>query len=458
MERRGAGIEPKVRESMSQQKIIAKTGMNSGSVDNWSALLLDDRYFPYFLDFALSANDVGLSDTILFLLGADRLRFPTEGSGCMETMDVAEQYIKNHAALRGLTPLRCLQQLSALSACRVPLVATLAVPCDLIWKEYERCLGQVYSDSAAAAPLKKKIINNAEMSLLSIVASVELRPYFEKFIGGNKELIACYNSWSMAVANIENIRYLRCEVSAVAETPMEKADLSIEILAPPPVKQRFLSMFQRSPLPEPSSSPPVNTASESPVKPTGSTVGATARSRRSSMDTATHRWTPSSTASTGFANNTDYYASVATCPEYDFTGPYEAFAFLLSAVRGIQSQLMDPSIFGGVQLSSSENKPILTDATRLELQTVLTMTSSVRSAHTVESVEIEYARICVLRLARLLHTIEIETFHCLSAPFNSFLHSDHFLDLMGYIRCTESRKTVSYQNKLNFLRQVLNRL
>lgn len=439
-------------------------GSAVGRVEDWSALLLDDRYFPYFLDFAMSSDDKGLGDIILFLLGADRLRFSAD-SGCMETIDVAEQYIRSHATLQDITPAQCLVELTSLRSCRIPLAAALSVPCELIWKDYEARLRRVYDNSPAAAPLKKKIINQQELSLLAIVSSNEWKSYFENFISGNNGLWACYNCWKIAVTNIENIRYLRCEELVTASsiggsTISVEEDIVTSASTPKQsFKNNFLALFQKSSAATPApSSAQSGTETVSPTKGSSSKPAPPGPSRRSSMDGAMHRWTSASGQSPGFTDNTDYYASVGTCPEYDFTGPYEAFAFLMGAVRGIQSHLGDPTIaasnstFGSPM--SGDQMQILSDATRLELQTVLTMISSVRSTHTVESVEIDYARTCVHRLARLVHSIETETFQCLSVPFNDFLHSSHYLDLMGYIRCTESEKTSRYLNKVSFLNQV----
>lgn len=433
-------------------------------VHDWSALLIDDKYFPYFLDFAMTAEDTGLGDIILFLLGADRLRFaPDEGSGCMETIDVAEQYIISHPALRALVPGKCLQELSALRSWRVPLVAKLAVPCDLIWAAYETRLLQVYGQSIAAAPLKKRIINNEELSLLSIVSSTDWKAYFERFIEGSKELMACYNSWNVAVACIENIRYLRCEELVTVLTSPTAGEIGVEVTTPPPsqklsLKENFMGYFKKSSAADAAVSLVSQSEETTPTKSMGGALAKVTppKSRRSSMDTAIHRWSVGATPAVGFADNTDYFASVGTCPEYDFTGPYEAFAYLLTAVRSIQACLGDPSLLLHTRPGrAGEKDHMLTDATRLELQTVLTMTSSVRSANTVESVEIDYARTCVHRLARLVHTIETETFDRLSVPFSNFIQSDHYLDLMGFIRCTESTKTTNFLNKLAFLSQVL---
>jgi hypothetical protein len=193
-------------------------GDGTGRIEDWSALLVDDSYFPYFLDYAVSGQSNGLGDIILFLLGADRLRFSANAnqldtSGCMEAMDVAESYMRVHPNLQDLTPLPRLAQLGELCACRVPLVATLAAPCDLIWREYERRLGRIYTDNSAAGnPLKKKIIDNEELSLLTIVSSAEWKRYFEQFIRADRGMWACYSSWRLAVTNIENIRYSRARL------------------------------------------------------------------------------------------------------------------------------------------------------------------------------------------------------------------------------------------------------
>ena len=435
-----------------------------GRVQDWSSLLVDDNYFPYFLDYAMCGEQNGLGDIILFLLGSDRLRFHSPNVGCAEAIHIAEQYLHAHPNLAKLVPSCRLKELQVLSSYNVPLVAALAVPCDLLWKEFEKRLSSIYTDGAIAGThLKKKITNDEELSLLSIMSSNKWKHYFELFIRDDQALCACYKCWGVAVTCIENIRYLRMESLILSPSPPVAGSSSEEVITSTPVKptlkDSFMSVFFKNtplqPQPRLSDSSPLP-APETPtdITPTKVTItppqiAPTGASRRSSMDSTLHRWTAPA-GGVALGNNTDYFASIGSCPDYDFTGPYEPFAFLLPAVREIQSYLGDLSL-----LSGKEQKHLLSDVTRLELQTVLTMTSSVRSARTVESVEIDYARSCALRIARLIHAIETEMFECLSEPFSSFLSSDHFVDLMGYIRCTESEKTTTFLNKLSFLKQVI---
>lgn len=440
-------------------------------VQHWSALLLDDQYFPYFLDWAISTPRLGVSDIVLFLLGADVFKFPHQDKTAdyMNTIDVAEQYVCNHPVLEELIPPQRLKELATLRACRVPLIASLAVPCNLVWGEYERSLEDVYSSGQHAVALKKKIISGESHTLLSIVSSNEWRGFFEKYIENNEETYSCYKCWRVASAVLENIDHLRAVKDEEVTAP-DFTSAPTDVLPATPVSkpsspsfaESFLSsLFNSSPTLV--STPPSegSVASSPAIAAKGTPLAGT---RRSSLDSKSYRWVPS-TSEGSTSNNTDYFASVSSFPEYDFTEPYEAFAFLITAIRTVQncmswarsaseSSAMAQAAQGSPLTTSAASSCFPSDVTRLELQTVLTMTSMVRSAKNVQSVELEYAKQCAQRLARLMHAIEREAFSLLSVPFNQFLTSDYFLDLMGFIRCHESENALDYYRRLAFLKQV----
>ena len=153
---------------------------------------------------------------------------------------------------------------------------------------------------------------------------------------------------------------------------------------------------------------------------------------------------------------------------------YQIFGFLIIAARSIQKQVEvsressragvannnrsdvffesynrsgDDLLF--LSRSSSIAAGGLSEATRLELQAVLTMTSTIRN---VESVEIEFARTCTQRLARLVHNIEIETFQYLAECYDDFYDSISYFELMSLVRCSESTNITGY-SKLQSLFQ-----
>ncbi len=465
--------------------------------DSWAALIIDDKYTYHFLDWATSED---LGDLILFLLSYDSFRFSVDSSDLRHTkfsadiLAAALHHLSAHPKLLTYLSKDLVKDFRELVAAKVPFMAILSCVCDALWDIYRQNLRKIY-DSPSFASLKRLIINGAEIDLRTIVASPKLKKVFEQFVDGKKDIMSSYSCWQIAIQALENIKSHKIETVADPVSPAVEAGAAVAEPPNNPSSGFFSSLFGSKSLPAASAAaasaavkpsvPPLTTktsagslsspagAAQTPPPPPQSAGGLPGASAAAAA-LGIFGGGATEARALPVSDNTDYYSVMGPCPEYDLSNPYEPFGFLISAARLLQRQLAASPVASHSEHLASHRGSMsaatnaaefqsssatsarggMSEATRLELQSVLTITAAVRNAASVESVEIGYARICTQRLARLIHNIEKETFECLEIPFAKFCESNYYFDLIAIIRCEESSKVVAYDKKVSFLHQV----
>lgn len=143
--------------------------------------------------------------------------------------------------------------------------------------------------------------------------------------------------------------------------------------------------------------------------------------------------------------------------EYPYN-PFEPLKLLLIELKKIKNNFFDVVITSNDSIKGLNDVSTgLSESIRLEIITLLSMTSSIRLSN-IESIEFEFAMSCVNKIEKLLNTIERETFQYLQHIMPQFIESNHFIMMICHTKAFDSTKMIIYNviSTLKFTMQLQN--
>lgn len=153
-------------------------------------LILENDYFPYFMDWAHTEK---FSESITFLTQADMFRFNAEYAG----LDILKRLMSDFMNLKlehhsGINRFR--KQIQDIYLNNIELPAALAIGCSYVWNDILR-KGQRIHKSKMWASLRKKIIENFKLELITVISDDHYSLYFKEFLSSSAGDVRCLACW-----------------------------------------------------------------------------------------------------------------------------------------------------------------------------------------------------------------------------------------------------------------------
>lgn len=141
------------------------------------------------------------------------------------------------------------------------------------------------------------------------------------------------------------------------------------------------------------------------------------------------------------------------------SNPFEPLKLLLIELKKVKTVFFDNATINGTDGTKghSDASSGISESIRLEILTLLSMTSSIRLSN-IESIEFEFAMTCVDKIEKLFNTIERETFQYLQHSLPQFIDSHYFVMMICHTRAFDNTKMMIHSviSILKFTMQLQN--
>jgi hypothetical protein len=181
-------------------------------------LLLDDEYFTLFMDWAIEEK---FSDELTFLIEADTFRFNSQCKDFSTLQRLVDQHNNLNISQHGLQNYNI--SLRDILSNNIPLQASLAVACQFVWNDILN-KGQYIHKSIVWNSMKKKILENFKIELITVIGDDHYVIYFREFLSKNSGDLRCLSCWQDVRHVISAVQLYKRNSFSNAQTTINSID------------------------------------------------------------------------------------------------------------------------------------------------------------------------------------------------------------------------------------------